>query len=62
MKFRVVLIFPDTTQLAAFLATLELSGEVDGAEYSFVGVLTEEQIRTARLQFQAYVRVLRVVE
>jgi hypothetical protein len=59
MLYRVVLIFPDTDSLAGFVEYLEAPGEVDGREYSFVGNLTEEQITIARLDFGAYVKVIR---
>ena len=62
MVYRVVLIFADITSLAAFVEQLEISGEVYGNEYTFVGVLTDEQIRIARLEFGAYVRVARISE
>lgn len=62
MLFRVVLIFPDTKRLADFIEYLEVPGEVDGKEYSFVGNLTEEQIKTAQVSFNAYVRLLRIME
>lgn len=57
-----VLIFADTDSLAAFVEHIEVSGEVSNQEYSFVGNLTEEQIKSARLYFGAYVRVLRKLE
>ena len=62
MRYRVVLIFPTTARLADFVAYLELPGEVSSWDYSFVGNLTEEQIGTARDSFEAYVRVLRILE
>jgi hypothetical protein len=62
MQYRVVLIFPDTESLADFIAQLEVLGEVNGQEYTFVGILSEGQIRTARQLFNAYVRVVRELE
>ena len=62
MLYRAVLIFPDTDSLADFVTYLEMPGEVDGKEYTFVGTLTEEQITTARSIFGAYVRVVRIIE
>ena len=62
MLYRVVLIFPNTESLADFIEYLELPGEVNSWEYSFVGNLTEEQIEMARASFEAYVRVLRIIE
>ena len=62
MRYRVVLIFADTYNLAAFVEHIEVPGEVSTQEYSFVGNLTEEQIKAARLYFGAYVRVLRELE
>ena len=62
MFYRVVLIFADTERLAAFVEYLQISGQVYGNEYTFVGVLSEEQIRIARLMFGAYVRLARVSE
>lgn len=62
MLFRVVLIFPDTESLADFIGYLEVPGEISGKEYTFVGNLTEEQIKDARIRFGAYVRVVRRLE
>ena len=62
MLYRVVLIFPDTVSLSDFIEYLEVPGEIDGREYTFVGELTEEQIRTARSSFGAYVRVARTID
>ena len=62
MLYRVVLIFPDTKSLADFIEYLKLPGEVDGKEYTFTGNLTEEQIKTARTMFGAYVRLVRIIE
>ena len=59
MLYRVVLIFPDTVSLAEFVAYLEVPGEVNGREYTFVGNLDEKQIEKARVYFGAYVKVMR---
>jgi len=59
MFYRVVLIFADTERLAGFLEHLQTPGEVYGNDYTFVGILSEEQIRIARQQFGAYVRAAR---
>ena len=59
MLYRVVLIFPDTESLSGFIEYWQVAGEVDGNEYTYVGNLNEEQIRTAHLLFGAYVRVMR---
>jgi hypothetical protein len=61
MLYRVVLIFPDTVSLADFVEYLKTPGEVDGREHTFVGNLSEEQIKTARLGFDAYVRVMKEI-
>lgn len=61
MLYRVVLIFPDTEHLSEFIARMELPGEANGRDCTFVGTLDESQIRVARLQFGAYVRVVRVL-
>ena len=60
MFYRVVLIFSDTKNLAAFVEYLLIAGEVYGNDYTFVGFLTEGQIRVARLELGAYVRAARV--
>jgi len=62
MLYRVVLIFPDTENLAGFVEHIETSGEVFGNDYTFVGNLTEEQVSFARRHFQAYVRLVRAIE
>ena len=59
MFYRVILIFADTKDLAAFIEFVQVPGEVHGNEYSFIGILSEQQIRIARLQFGAYVRAAR---
>lgn len=59
MLYRVVLIFADTKDLAAFVEYSQVPGEVNNREYTFVGNLNEEQIKTARFHFGAYVRVIR---
>ena len=62
MHYRVVLIFPDTKSLADFIGYLEVPGEVDASIYTFVGNLTEEQIKMARSSFGAYVRLGRMLD
>ena len=60
MFYKAVLIFADTKSLAAFIEHIHLSGAVYGNEYTFVGYLTEEQIRVATREYGAYVRAARV--
>jgi hypothetical protein len=55
MVYRVVLIFPDTERPAGFVEYLEVPGEVNCREHIFVGYMAEEQIKTARESFAAYV-------
>jgi hypothetical protein len=62
MLFRVVLIFPDSQSLAAFVEYLKVPGEVDSRVDAFVGNLNEEQIKIARFEFGAYIRVMRIIE
>jgi hypothetical protein len=60
MFYRVVLIFPETKNLSDFIEYLKVPGEVNSSEYTFVGYLTEDQIKIARSTFNAYVRAVRV--
>ena len=62
MFYRVVLIFADTKDLAAFVDYSRKAGQVYGSDYTFVGVLSEEEIRIAREKFGAYVRVAKINE
>ena len=62
MRYRVVLIFPDAKSLSGFIQYMQTSGEVDGRECAFVGTLDEDQIDIARLLFDAYIQVIRLVQ
>ncbi len=62
MLYRVVLIFPDNERLADFIGHLEVPGEVNTRERTFIGNLNEDQIVTACTVFGAYVKVMRIIE
>ena len=59
--YRAVLIFPDTTGLAEFILTEKLSKiEANSIEQSLTGTFTEDQIKKARKEYSAYVKVYKL--